>query len=146
MVQGLAVLAMGALVGWLGRTPWRTPLYVDQGSAALAGISLFPAIAYAVDMGDNGPGEITNSMGHYPVQGALGLAVFAATLLLAVSDGQPGRLLVRIVAAVPALWIGVESVVWPERNGSVGTLWGVLVTTWGLLLLAALLAPRVLRR
>lgn len=80
--------------------------------------------------------SITNGLDHRPMQAALGLAVPLVAGLAAVAVGA--RLpLWRVplwTAAFAAVWLGVESVVYPGLEASLGTAPGVAAACWGVAL------------
>ena len=77
-------------------------------------------------------GSVTQGIEHWPVQGALGVAVVLSALLLAVWDD--GRPLMRVAVSLSGVYVGMAELAYPDRSGAMGSLlWGVGVTLWGLL-------------
>jgi hypothetical protein len=74
---------------------------------------------------------------HYPVQGAFAIALVLVAGLAAYATGQrlASRWLPALTVGFSAAWFGV-SMVWPERLGSAGTVWGFLTLSWGVALVA----------
>lgn len=78
----------------------------------------------------------TAGLSHYPVMAALGIAVPLIAGVLTVGEGSPGSRLVLASLFITVAWMGVESVVYPHRQGSFGTTWGWLAAGWAVVLLA----------
>ncbi len=77
-------------------------------------------------------GSVTQGVEHWPVQGALGVAVVLSALVLAVWDD--GRPLLRVAVSLSGVDVGMAELAYPDRSGAMGSLlWGVGVTLWGLL-------------
>ena len=76
----------------------------------------------------------------------MALAVVLVAALVALTPPQPGRVLVALTATVTAGFLGVESVVYPDRVGTMGTVGGVVAALWSvafLLLVVRRGAPAV---
>ncbi|WP_341358924.1 hypothetical protein V5H98_14335 [Georgenia sp. M64] len=85
-------------------------------------------------------GSITQGIEHWPVQGAVGVALMVGSLALAVWDD--GRPLLRVAVSLSAVYIGMAELAYPDRAGAMGSLlWGIGVTLWGLLV-ALIVVPR----
>jgi hypothetical protein len=128
------------VVGWLGRgrlVRWRRP---DLVLVVLTVLGLPAALRYGARLVDNTTEleDITNGVSHYPVQAALALAVVGLVALTAVTRSR----LPAWTAAFSALWLGVESVVYPDLPASLGTTGGVLTVAWAVLVVAALEVAR----
>jgi hypothetical protein len=112
-------------------------------TAAVTVIGAVPAAAYAWHMAraTENP-EDTWGLDHYPAQAALAIAVLLVALLAACVVGGPGRgwWLPVGTAAFSSVWLGWQSVLWPERVGSLGSVGGVAAVVWGLALVAAAVA------
>jgi hypothetical protein len=100
-------------------------------------VAVIPAAAYAWELsrGTENPEE-TWGLDHYPVQGAFAIALVLVAGLAAYATGQrlASRWLPALTVGFSAAWFGVQSMVWPERLGSAGTVWGLLVVVWGVAL------------
>ena len=156
-VRGLARLGVSALerararghhdrAWWPGSAEgrlvtWRRP---DLVLAVLAVLGLPAALRYGAPLVDNTTEveDITNDVSHYPMQAALALAVVGLVALAAVTRSR----LPAWTAAFSALWLGVESVVYPDLPASLGTTGGVLTVAWAVLVVAALEVARRRRR
>ena len=135
VLNGLAMLASTALVGWLGRAgvpAWRRPGPVE---GLLAALAVPAALVYGWPLARNQTltEDITNGVSHFPMQAALGLAVAGVALLAAVTAAR----LPAWTVGVTVVWIGLESVVYPDLVGSLGVLAGWLAVVWAVLLVAA---------
>ncbi|WNB86476.1 hypothetical protein [Cellulomonas sp. ATA003] len=85
-------------------------------------------------------GSITQGIEHWPVQGAVGVAVVLGSLVLAIWDD--GRPLLRVAVSLTAVYIGMAELAYPDRAGAMDDrLWGIGVTLWGLLI-ALVCVPR----
>jgi MFS family permease len=140
LLPALGVLVTTGVLALLGgvRTaarPWGTAPYL----ALISLVALLPAAAYAWDMARSTENpEETWGLDHYPAQAGFAVAVVLVALLTAYGvSGRRGRWLPAATAAFSAIWIGVLSMVWPERVASLGTGWGLLAVVWGIALLAA---------
>ena len=87
-------------------------------------------------------GSITQGIEHWPVQGAVGVAMVLGSLAMALWDD--GRSLLRVSISVSAVYIGMAELAYPDRAGAMGSLlWGIGVTLWGLLVALVVLPPTV---
>ena len=132
-LEGAGLLATTLLVGrpsWPRGRPALAP-------AVLAVVALPLALWYAatwVNAVDGTPSadDITNGISHYPVQGALALALVGNCTVAALTRSR----LVALSVAVCAVGFGVESLVDPDLDASLGSLGGVLLIAWGSLVAA----------
>lgn len=129
---GLAVTV--ALTAWLGRGRLPARRRADPVLLVLAGVALAAAVVYgsreiAVPVSLD---DITNGVGHHAMQASLGLAVAACVALGAVTGGR----LPLWCAAFCATWLGVESLFYPDLDGSFGTVGGWAALLWSVLVLA----------
>lgn len=137
LAVGLAASALG-LWQLLGRPPADLggPPSVQRAvlAVALLGTPLWlPYASVAFERSRAGVlGSVTQGIEHWPVQGAVAVALVLSALVLAVyEDGRP---LLRVAVSLSAVWIGMAELAYPDRDGAVGSLlWGVGVTLWGLL-------------
>lgn len=75
----------------------------------------------------------TMGINHWPVQGAVGLALGACALVMAIWPA--GRLLMRLSISLSATFIGAAMLAYPDRDGAMpGPMWGVAMVIWGTLL------------
>jgi hypothetical protein len=139
LVVALGVMVSGVVL-WLllGRPTLarRGRPMVDRTMLALAGLGVLlwlPYVLMALSQSRAGVlGSITQGVEHWPVQGAVGLAVVLASLVMAV--WETGRPLLRVTISLSAVYIGMAELAYPDRAGAMGSLpWGVGVTLWGLL-------------
>ena len=138
--NGLGVGLTAGLLAWLGRwhpLRWRRP---DPVLSVLAIIALPAAVVYGAPLIRNTTEaeDITNGVSHWPMQASLALAVVGLVALAAVTRGR----LPAWTAASSALWLGVESVVYPDLRASLGTRGGVLTAVWAVLVLVAVEVAR----
>ncbi|WP_324650735.1 hypothetical protein [Georgenia sp. H159] len=85
-------------------------------------------------------GSVTQGVEHWPVQGAVGVALMLGSVALALWD--EGRALLRVAVSLSAVYIGMAELAYPDRAGAMGSLlWGIGVTLWGLLV-ALIVVPR----
>ncbi len=137
LAVGIAVSGLG-LWQLLGRPPADLggPPSVQRAvlAVALLGFPLWlPYASVAFERSRTGVlGSVTQGIEHWPVQGAVAVALVLAALVLAVyEDGRP---LLRVAVSLSAVWIGMAELAYPDRDGAMGSvLWGVGVTLWGLL-------------
>lgn len=148
LLPGAGVLLTALAVAALARTaPLPRPLHVDPLLAVWVLLAAVPAAVYARRMAvATADPEVTVSLDHYPIQAGLGVAVILVGALAAVTRGRPAARLTAATLAVTVGWMGIESVVYPHRQGSFGTTWGRLALAWALVLLALACAPRPVRR
>lgn len=135
---GLALTAgLLAVLGGRQRLRIRLPGAVV---AVLALASVPAAIVYAAPLARNTTvvEEITNGVSHWPMQASLALAVAGAAWLAALSRSR----LPVWTAGFTAIWLGTESVVYPDLHGSLGEWGGALAVGWGVLLVAAVEVAR----
>jgi hypothetical protein len=94
-------------------------------------LAVVPAVVYARRMAAaTADVEITWNLDHYPIQAGLGIAVVLIAAVIAVANRSPGGRLATVTLVLTVTWIGLESVVYPHRVGSLGTTWGWLATGW----------------
>ncbi|MFP5416003.1 MAG: hypothetical protein ACLGHZ_03870 [Actinomycetes bacterium] len=135
----VAVALSGLVLWWLlGRPPSpampRVALRLDLLAFAAVGALLWlPYTWVALERSRAGVlGSITQGVEHWPVQGALGLALVLASLAMAL--WEMGRPLLRVAVSLSAVYIGMAELAFPDRAGAMGSLaWGTGVTLWGLL-------------
>lgn len=139
--NGLGLAVTGALVWVLGGP--RTPRLSrpDAFLTVLAIVALPAAIAYGAPLATNSTvvEDITNGVSHWPMQASLALAVAGTAALAAFTRSR----LPAWTAAFTAVWLGVESMVYPDLHASLGTLGGLLSAAWGV---AVVVAAEVSRR
>ena len=140
LLNGLGLLATVALLAWLGRGSvgtWRRP---DPALLLLGVVALPAAVVYGHPLARNTTDveDITNGVSHYPMQAALGLAVVGLVGLAAVSRSR----LPAWTAAFSAVWLGVESMVYPDLAASLGATGGGLTVVWGVLVVVAVEVAR----
>jgi hypothetical protein len=139
--NGIGLVFTVGLLAWLGgRAPgrwWRRP---DPVLLVLAVGSLPAAVAYAEPLARNTTEvpDITNGVSHYPMQASLALAVVGVVTLAAFTLAR----LPTWTAAFSAVWLGVESVVYPHLTGSLGETGGTLTAIWGVLVVLAVEVAR----
>lgn len=81
-------------------------------------------------------GSVTQGIEHWPVQGAVGVALVLGSLVLAIWDD--GRPLLRVAVSLTAVVIGMAELAYPDRAGAMDDQrWGIGVTLWGLLIALA---------
>jgi hypothetical protein len=132
--------ALAALSPPRGLGPLGPPRFL----VALAAVAVLPAAAYAWDMAraTENPEE-TWGLDHYPAQAAFAVAVVLVALLAAYVVRGPGRArwLPALTSGLSAVWMGVLSMVWPQRLGSWGTGWGLAAIAWGVVLVVVAAFP-----
>ena len=75
----------------------------------------------------------TMGINHWPVQGAVGLALGACALVMAIWPA--GRPLMRLSISLSAAFIGAAMLAYPDRDGAMPSpMWGVVIVIWGTLL------------
>ena len=133
--NGLGLALTALVLALLGRPEGLRLRAPDPFLAVLAAVAVPPAIAYAAPLARNTSAveEITNGVSHWPMQASLALAVAGVAWLAAFTRSRlPGW-----TAAFTAIWLGVESVVYPDLHASLGTAGGMLVAAWGVALALA---------
>ena len=142
LLNGLGLVATVALLAWPGGlVRWRLGRSQPPSRAGvvLALLALAAAVVYGWPLARAGtPGDITNGVSHLPMQASLGLAVAGVAGLAALT----GSRLPACTAAFTALWLGVESVVYPDLRGSLGTLGGGCAVVWAFLVVGSNVAAR----
>lgn len=130
--NGLGLALTVGLLAVLGRWRGLRLRRPDLLMAALAVAALPPAIAYAEPLARNTTvtEDITNGVSHWPMQASLALAVVGLAGLAACTRHR----LPAGTAAFTAVWLGIESMVYPDLHGSLGTVGGLLTAGWGVLL------------
>ena len=103
-----------------------------------------PWLAYALDMWalnrqELVDADVTNSIDHYAVQGALGLALAALPVLAGVRDVRP---FVAACAGIAAAYLGLVSLAWEEAAGGFGRRWSAAAIVWGASLAVVAFAER----
>src|SRR5689334_14250581 len=80
------------------------------------------------------PSEITNSVNHWSIQGALALTIVLGTVLAALRPSLRRFNAVRL--GICAAYLGVCSLRFPGVPAALPTLWAVLSVAWGVALIA----------
>ena len=134
------VVTVGALAAVAGVRPGVPRRRPDPVVLALAVVALPAAVVYGHPLARNTTDveDITNGVSHYPMQAALGLAVVGVVGLAAVTRSR----LPAWTAASSALWLGVESIVYPDLAASLGVTGGALTVVWGVLVVVAVEVAR----
>ena len=137
---GLGLAVTAGLLAALGKgrlTPWSRP---DLPLCMLALVGLPAAIEYGAPLTDNTTdlGDITNGVSHDPMQASLGLALVGLVALAAVTRSR----LPSWTVAFSAIWLGVESIVYPDHRASLGTTGGAAAVVWGVLVVLGVEAAR----
>ena len=139
LLIGLGLLVMVVLVAWIGNgrsVRWQRP-YPALSVLVLA--ALPAAVAYGCQLIRNTTvkEDVTNG------------DALADSGIAGAGDRRPGwpgcRYRDRLpgwTAGFAALWLGVESAVYPDLNASLGRLWGLLVAGWAVVVLVALQIAR----
>ena len=129
------------VVAWLAGFQWRRRARrgVSAPALALAAVGLVPWIAYALDMWESNREErpdtdITNSIDHYAVQGALGLALAVLPLVAALRPALTP--LLGACTGIAAAYLGLVSFAWQDAAGGFGPAWSCAAMAWGLALVA----------
>jgi hypothetical protein len=139
--NGLALAATAAVLAWLGPPRSERLSRADLWLSLLVVLGLPGAVAYGAPLVGTPKGveDITNGVSHYPMQASLAYAVVGLVALAAVTRSR----LPAWTASFSALWLGVESVVYPALPASLGRTGGVLSVVWaGLVVLAVEVARR----
>lgn len=145
MALGVAVsgLVLWLLVGRPMSTPVAKPV-VAWAPLAVAGLGLPLWLPYALEAFAQSRagvlGSITQGIEHWPVQGAVGVAIVLSSAAMALwHDGRP---LLRVAISLSAVYIGMAELAYPDRAGAMGNLvWGFGVTLWGLLVALVAVPP-----
>lgn len=132
---GLGLVLTVGLVGHLGGGHLVRRCRPDRAVSVLAVVGLPVAVAYGAPLARNTTDveDITNGVSHYPMQASLALAVVGLVALAAMTRSR----LPTWTASFSAIWLGVESVAYPDLRGSLGTTGGALTAAWGLLVVVA---------
>ncbi len=138
--NGLGLVLTVVLVAWVGSgrlVKWQRP---DLALSVLTLVALPAAVAYGRPLIANTTVEedFTNDVSHWPMQASLALAIVALVALAAVTRGR----LPAWTAAVSTFWMGVQSIVYPDLNASLGTTGGLLAAAWAVLVVAELQIAR----
>lgn len=164
LVAGLAGAALGqvlpavflALSAWVPAILARRSLSLPRVSvaqthpllAALAGVALVGAVAYAVVVLRASyarvPDDNTWGLLHLPMQAGLGLAIATTTAVVALAQAA-GRERWRVGTVFPAVAagaLGAFSLAYPDHLASLGTVGGALALAWTVALLASGLVVR----
>jgi hypothetical protein len=123
---GLAVTAgLLILLGGWAPVRWRRP---DLVLSALSVIGLVAAVIYGAPLAGNTTDveDITIGVSHYPMQASFAIAIAGVVALAAVTRSR----LPAWTAAFSAVWLGVESMIYPDLRGSLGTIGGALAVAW----------------
>jgi hypothetical protein len=141
-LEGLGLLATTLLMG-RPAFPRGRPAPVP---AVLALVAAPFALWYAatwVNAMDRTPSldDITNGISHYPLQGAFAFALLGNCALVAFTRSRFAALSVAFCAVA----FGVESLIDPGLDASLGTLGGVLLLLWGAAVAASVLPRNAVR-
>jgi hypothetical protein len=138
LLPGAGVLVTALAVAGCGRLDVRPRhLRADWPLVVCVALAVVPAVGYARRMASSTADvEITWNLDHYPIQAGLGIAVVLIGAVIAVADGSAGARLATVTFVVTIAWIGLESVIYPHRVGSLGTTWGWTATGWAVTFLA----------
>ncbi len=116
---------------------------VDVPLLACTLLAAVPALIYAIRMATSTVDvERTAGLDHYPIQAALAVAVVLVAAVISVSSELAGARLATATLVVTVTWIGLESVVYPDRVGSLGTAWGWVAVGWAITFLVLALRHR----
>jgi hypothetical protein len=131
-VPGMAVAATGGVVGVLGGAPLRPPdLRPDVPLVILVLVASPPALSYAGNVAEDPRAtESTWFWMHGAIQAGMAVAVVLITALVALTPPQPGRVVVTLTATVTVGFLGTESLVYPDRVGTLGTMGGGVAAMW----------------
>lgn len=146
LLTGVAVLASAALLTVLDprvSPAWRIDAVSDRPAVLLAvsGLAVWlpytlSALARSRDGADGD--EVTLGISHWPVQGAVGIALVLAAVAMVVR--RPLRILRVTVVLTGALLAGT-ALAYPDRLGATeGSVWAVLALVWTAAVAAAPLA------
>jgi hypothetical protein len=134
LLPAAGLLLTALVVGALGRRDMLLEgRRLDRPLAILAATAAVPALAYAWRMA-TGPHDLerTVNLDHYPIQAALGIAVFLLAGLIACTRQWPGGWLATATLVVVVAWMGIESAVYPHLLGSFGPIWSWLAIGWAM--------------
>lgn len=143
----IAVPALGLLVA--GRRDIRSFRFVPSLSwlhllAAAAAVPLwltYSVHAFRMSRLEPDAGHVTWGIEHWPVQGAAGLTLLAAVLIM--TWWSQGRRLLRISTSLSAVYIGTAMLAYPDRAGAMDSLmFGVAMVLWGAVLALLPAHPR----
>ena len=138
IVVGLARHGVRRQNGSVSGQPRRSGFFV------LAAVGAAPWLVYALQMWslnrEDRPVDVTISVDHYAVQGALGLALAFLPALAAV--GVDRLAFAPACAGVAASYLGLISLAWPDAQGGLSDAWAVAAIVWGLALLGVAVFPR----
>jgi len=148
----VALLALQtAIVGGLlrrgGRDVWPPrPIGVSRPLLVVACAGVVPWFSYALQMWasnreSRSDSDITMSIDHYSVQGALALVLCLLPLLAALRVQM--RPFVPVCASIAAFYLGLVSLAWPHSAGAFSRTWSAAAIAWALVLLAVTLARPV---
>lgn len=142
---GVAASALGLWV-LLGRphVPGREADRVHGTALGVAALGIPLWLPYALTAFERSRagayGTITQGVEHWPVQGAAGVAIVVAAVVLGLREDC--RALFRVAVSLSAVYIGMAELAYPDRAGATGSVvWGVGVTLWGVLV-ALVSVPR----
>lgn len=139
-LPGVGLLVTAFVVAGLARVDMRPRrLHADRLLLTCALLALVPACGYAWRMARSTVDpEQTLGLDHYPIQAAFGIAVVLVAGVIAFAKSAPGARLAVATLVLSVAWIGIESVVYPDRLGSFGTTWGCLAVGWAVAVLVVL--------
>jgi hypothetical protein len=133
--NGAALALTTGVLAWLGRPRWMRPGRPDPTLLVLVALGAPAAVGYGAPLVRNTTyvEDITNGVSHYPMQAALALGVVGLVAVAALLRSR----LPAWTAAFCAIWLGVESVVYPQHRASLGTTSGAMTVAWGVLVIVA---------
>ena len=143
-LPGLAVAATAGVVGALGGASFGTPeVHPDRWLTLLSLAASIPALWYAGHVAvDSRAAEETWAWTHGAVQAGVAVAIVLVTALVALTPPQPGRVLVAVTATFTAGFLGIESMVYPDRVGTLGTTGGAVAALWSAAFMLMLVRKR----
>lgn len=136
LLLAVAVGASAVLLLLLGprvSPAWRPDGLSDGPSLLLAvsGLAIwlpYALSAFARSRDGTDADEVTVGIGHWPVQGALGVALVLAAVALALR--RPLRLL-RVAVVLSGALLGATALAYPDRLGATeGPVWAVVALAW----------------
>jgi hypothetical protein len=138
--NGLGLALTVAVLAWSGRGRLPRGRRPDPLLAVLAVVALPAAVVYGGPLARDTTdlADITNGVSHHPMQASLALAIAALAGLAATTRSR----LPAWTAGFSALWLGVESVVYPDLRGSLGAVGGSLGAVWGVLVIVGVQVAR----